>query len=106
MAIIILHPEQFRHEVKQWGVKQESLHHVRAMRVGNNVHFRFYVPTGEVIQTIIPVDEANAGIFFDLAPIVTPGLWEIEDSVTKKLLKVINANNSTSADNTRNRNRD
>jgi len=73
----ILRPEIFIEEVKKWGVTDKLLHHVRMMKKGDNVYFRFYVPhTTEIIETIVKEEDYYEYSFDELSQISVPAVWD------------------------------
>jgi len=97
--ITLVSPDEFIIEVKQWGVRKDSLHKVRMMQKGELVYFRFSIPgTSEIIETVIKEIDYNKFSFVELSPVSTPAVWKddfqnVIDLI--KQLKVQNANTQT-----------
>lgn len=102
----ILSPEQFIHEIKQWGTDEDTLHKVRVMKKNNHLYFRFYIPqTTEIIETRILEDKFDEFDFLELGSAAVPAIWDDGqlkkiDSLLKKL-EESNAGTITSAFNQR-----
>ena len=97
MEPTFLPPDQFVKEVKGWGITKESRHRVRFMKIGDAFYFRFAMPdTSEIIQTWIPEEEYFRFKFVELAPLITPAIWELNSINTlKKKIEELNATIST-----------
>ena len=88
-------PDEFLREVKGFNLTTDSQNKVRRMIKGDTVFLKFHNPmSGEVIETLIFLEDFKRTQFMNWEPISVPGTWisEEEELVQiKRNLEEINA---------------
>lgn len=81
-------PEEFLLEVKRFNLDLNSQNKVRRMIKGNTVFLKFHNPmSGEVIETIISLEDFKRTEFMNWGPISVPATWVSEE---EELIKINN----------------
>ncbi len=98
-------PEEFLLEVKRFNLDKNSQNKVRMMQRGNNVFLKFHNPmSGEVIETIISLEDFKRTQFMNCGPISVPATWVSEEEELIKINKQLEEINGSTTTQPPNRN--
>ena len=81
---IYVSPKVFFDEMRRWGIGENSLIKVRAMKIGKTIYCKFSIPnTVEQVCTSFPENEMETFDWWNLAPAMTPATWDLEEKNAK-----------------------